>query len=158
MSNYRLGAGKSTLAKAIIAAYPAWTRLSIDTILAERRGIWGVDYPPELYETYQDEAEKVLNASLDELLRQGKNAVLDRSFYAREDREEIKGRIEAAGGRWCLVYLKADRDLLWRRIRERREKGINADSALDIKEELLDSYVEGFEAPQGEGEIVVDVE
>lgn len=90
-------------------------------------------------------------------MREGRNVVLDRSFYARQDRDEFKARIEAAGGKWILVYLKAERDVLWRRIRQRRENGINADSALDIKEDLLDAYVGGFEAPEGEGEIVIEV-
>jgi hypothetical protein len=47
---------------------------------------------------------------------------------------------------------------LWRRIQERRAKGVDADSALDIGEELLSSYVEGFDVPNGEGEIVVEVQ
>ena len=152
------GAGKSTFSKAFIAAHPSFTRLSLDAINAARHGFYGIDYDRELHEGYMGEADEIFISKLESLLREGKNAVLDRAFYAKEDRDDFKARVEAAGGKCILVYLKADRDLLWKRICERRAKGINADSALEISEELLNSYVSGFEAPVDEGEIVVIVE
>ena len=96
--------------------------------------------------------------TVEKLLENKQNILLERSFYAKEDRDEFKTMIEEAGGRWVLVYLKAERDLLWRRICERRAKGVTADSALEIDEQLLDRYVAGFEAPVGEGEIVINVQ
>jgi predicted kinase len=83
--------------------------------------------------------------------------VLDRSFYDRGDRAEFKEMVEQAGARWVLVYLKGDRDTLWKRICERRRKGVDADCALEIDEKLLDRYFEGFEDPVGEGEVVIHV-
>lgn len=52
------------------------------------------------------------------------------------------------------MYLKVPKEELWRRIEERRAKGVNADSAGEIGEELLEAFVEGFEVPDGEGEVV----
>ncbi len=92
------------------------------------------------------------------MLRQRRNMVLDRSFYAKEDRNAYKAMVEEAGGRWILVYLNADRPLLWKRICERRAKGVNADSALEISEELLDRYLVSFEPPADEGEIEIKVQ
>jgi hypothetical protein len=57
-----------------------------------------------------------------------------------------------------LVYLKAEREWLWARIVERREKGLDADSAATITKALLNQYVDGFDVPRDEGEIVIDVQ
>jgi gluconate kinase len=65
--------------------------------------------------------------------------------------------IDRAGARCVLVYLNADREILWRRICERRQKEVDANCALEIDEGLLDSYLKGFEEPVGEEEIVVHV-
>lgn len=151
------GSGKSTLAKAIVASYPSFTRISIDEIIYSRHGLYGKDYPPSKYDEYQAEADDIYLEQFQQLLQDGKNIVLDRSFYSREDRMEFKGMIEKAGARCVLVYFKADRDTLWRRICERREKGVDANCALEIDEGLLDQYVQGFEEPVGEGEVEVRV-
>jgi predicted kinase len=82
---------------------------------------------------------------------------LDRSFWNRADREEFRAMVEKAGARWVLVAFRPDKDVLWRRIRERRQEEVNADSSLDISEELFERYVKGFEMPGGEGEIIIDV-
>ncbi|KAI0381394.1 P-loop containing nucleoside triphosphate hydrolase protein [Hypomontagnella monticulosa] len=153
------GAGKSTLSKAILAHYPNYERLSNDATLANKHGIYGADYEPGKYDQLLDEACDENEARLKKLLIEGqKDVVLDRSFYSKEDREEIKEVIEGHGGRWVLVYLKAkSKDFLWDRITKRRQEGINADCAYDITKEILDRYWNGFEAPENEGEIVIEV-
>jgi predicted kinase len=152
------GAGKSTISRALCASYPAGTfeRLSIDGIIASKHGIYGIDYPAsaDLYAQFQSEADGIYDENFDSLLREGRtNVILDRSFYSQADRIEFKTRIQQAGARWVLVYLDVARDELWRRIQERRAKGVNADSALDISEALFAEYWNGFEVPEGEGEI-----
>ena len=82
--------------------------------------------------------------------------VLDRAFYAKDDRETYKKLVEENAARWVLVYLKAPKEVLWQRIQARRAAEVNADSALVISKELLDSFYDGFDVPNGEGEIVVD--
>ncbi len=151
------GAGKSTLSRAIVEAFPSFSLVSIDAIIGARHGIYNVDYPPSEYAAHQAEARQVFLETVQMLLRRRENMVLDRSFYAKQDRDAYKSIVEKAGGRWILVYLNAKRRLLWERICERREKGVDADSALEISEELLDQYIEGFEVPRGEGEIVIQV-
>jgi len=153
-----IGSGKSTLTKAIIAAMPSFTRVSIDAIIASRHGICTVDYPQSKYGEYMAEADGIYDTTFAELLRDKRDIVAERSFYAKADRDEYRTLVEKAGGRCVLVYLAAARDFLWKRITNRRVEGINADSALDISEDLLDHYVNGFEAPEGEGEIVFHVD
>lgn len=145
------------MAKAIVASHPTFTRVSIDEIIYSRHGLYGKDYKPSKYDEYQVEADDIYLEQFQRLIQNGKDIVLDRSFYSRDDRMEFKGMIERAGARSVLVYFKADRDTLWRRICERRQKGVNANCALEIDEALLDQYVKGFEEPSGEGEIVVHV-
>ncbi|KAI1476088.1 P-loop containing nucleoside triphosphate hydrolase protein [Daldinia eschscholtzii] len=153
------GAGKSTLSKAVLSTYPNFERLSADATIAARHGLYGVDYPPEKYAEFLDEASNECEARLIQLLREGKkDLVLDRSFYSKEFREETKKLIEENGGRWVLVYLRAkNKEVLWERIVGRRQVGINADCAYEITREILDGYWDGFEAPVDEGEIVIEV-
>ena len=91
--------------------------------------------------------------------------VLDLSFWNKAYRDEYKTLVEQGGGRWVLVFLDAERELLWRRVRQRRAKRDalsnmeerDGDSAFDIDAETFDMYCSGFERPQGEGEIVIRV-
>ena len=152
------GSGKSTLSHALTHKHPNFIRLSVDAIVFEKHGCYGVDYAKDLYETYQDEAQELLKIELIRLLREReRDIVLDLSFYSCEYRDEYRALIEGEGGRWVLVYFDAEKDVLWRRIQERKRKGVNADSAYDVTEDVLDRYVNGFERPDGEGEIVIPV-
>ena len=135
---------------------PHFQRLSIDGIIADRHGIYGVDYAKSEYEKYQDEADTVFEQTVEHALSEARSdLILDRSFWAKEDREFFKALIEKHGGRWVLLYLEVAKDVLWQRICARREAELNADSALDISTELLDAFYEGFEVPQGEGELAI---
>ena len=134
----------------------SFTRQSIDELIASRHGICGVDYAPEKYDEFSEEADQVfLDSFRAHLADKALNVVLDRSLYAREDRDYFKTLIEASGARWVLVYFKIEPEILWRRICARRKEEISANSALDISEELFKRYVDGFEHPDGEGEIIV---
>ncbi|GJN78481.1 hypothetical protein PLIIFM63780_001975 [Purpureocillium lilacinum] len=157
--------GKSTLAKAIVSRLPAFTRLSVDAIIHATHGLYGIDYEPSKYSEYQDEAQDKLKDRLRALLRaKDRDAVLDLAFWNKEYRDEFKSLIEENGGRWVLIFLQADRELLWRRITERRarrdamhetDERRDGDSAFDVDEATFDMYYSGFESPQGEGEIVI---
>ena len=154
------GAGKSTLSKLIVAKHPSFVRLSIDIIVHDKHGMYGVDYPLDKYSDFQTEAGKEYDKRLIELLSdvdRKHDIVLDRAFWAKEDRDNFKRLVEESGGRWVLVYLKASREVLWRRIKERAAKRRNADSAFDMTENILNRYWEGFEEPRGEGETVIEV-
>jgi len=154
------GSGKSTLAKTVVSELPHFTRLSIDEIIFKKHGLYGKDYPADekLYQQYLEEADKIYSDTCRHLLREGKDLVLDRSFYAKEDRSEFKKIVEDAGGRSLLVYLKAfDKEELWKRICKRSAQEKEANSAYDISRDVFEKYWYGFEEPLGEGEVVVDV-
>ena len=131
--------------------------MSFDGILAFRHGIYGVDYDRSDHDKFADEADSIFLVTAERLLAEGKrDLILDRAFYAKEDRDHYRALIEKYGGRCVLVYLSAPKTVLWERIQSRRRAGVNADCMLDISLSLLDSYYDKFEVPSGEGEIVVD--
>ncbi|KAI0196445.1 ATP/GTP-binding protein [Astrocystis sublimbata] len=150
------GAGKSTLSQAVVASHPNFDRLSIDAILAEKHGLFDVDYAPDMYMTYLEEAADECQERLTRLLAErDRDVVFDRAFWNKEDRDQAKKHIEKLGARWVLAYLKApDKVTHWRRICARGQEQITSDCAYQITPEILDMYWEGFEEPIGEGEIV----
>lgn len=144
----------------MISNLPQFTRLSNDEIVNEKHGLYGVDYPAEddLYQQYLGEADTVFHQRLRALLEEGRNVVLDRSLYAKEDRDELKQIIGEYGGHWVLIFLKAaDKEKLWARIQDRSAQPKEANSALDISRDTFEMYWDGFEDPHGEGEIVIGV-
>jgi len=153
------GSGKSTLAKAITKRHPNFVRLSVDGNIFAKHGLYEQDYPAEMYSEYLEEASVEFEATLVKLLDEGeRDIVVDRSLYSRDDRDSFKKLIEGKGARWVLVFFRPEsKDVIWERIQRRRRAGINADSALDITPGILEGYWQGFESPEGEGEIVVDV-
>lgn len=149
------GSGKSTLSVKITQQQPSSTRLSIDGIIAERHGIYAVDYPAHKYAEYQEEADVLYRGRYEALLAAGEgDIVLDRSFHAKRDKDWFRRLAEMNGYRVVLVYLDVEREVLWRRVCDRQKKARGADNALDIDRDLLDRFCEGFEVPSGEGEIV----
>ncbi|KFA54048.1 hypothetical protein S40293_09841 [Stachybotrys chartarum IBT 40293] len=139
---------------------PYFTRLSIDEIVFEKYGLYGVDYPADqrVYDEYTEEADGLYMDSMIRLLKEGKDIIVDRAFYARSDRENVVKMINSLGGRRVFVFLKVEKELLWQRITSRSQQEKGANNALDISRELFDSYWDGFEWPCGEDEIVVDIE
>lgn len=150
------GSGKSTLSRTVARKLPNFHRITFDGIIASRHGIYGVDYEKSEHEMYADEADNIFYETADQLMSEGKDVILDRAFYAKEDRDHYRALAEKHGGRVVLVYLSAPKEVHWQRIVARREASVNADSMFEISRELLDMYYDGFEVPSGEGEIVVD--
>ncbi|KAM0426536.1 hypothetical protein ACHAPT_008228 [Fusarium lateritium] len=158
-------AGKSTLAKQIIGLFPNFIRLSVDEIIFTRHGLYVIDYAKEKYQEYQTEAQEILVAELQHRLKEKtRDIVLDLSFWNKQYRDDFKAIVETGGGRWVLVFLDADRELLWERITrrkaEREDRTVEdrtGDSAFNVDEETFSMYCEGFERPRGEGECVIDV-
>ncbi|KAI1456083.1 P-loop containing nucleoside triphosphate hydrolase protein [Annulohypoxylon moriforme] len=132
-----VGAGKTTLSKAILARYPSYRSLSIE----EGCGRCG-------------------GTMLLSILRSGqKDLVMDLSFHSKKDREDTKKTIKYNGGRWVLVYLRVkSKEFVWDRIQKRRREGINAYYEHEMTREMLDKCWDGFEWPVDEGEIVLEVE
>lgn len=153
------GSGKSTLAGQIRTSNPSFELLSIDRIIHQNHGLFDVDYPKDKYEEHSREARAEFRARLSKLLDAGRDVVLDRSFFAKEDRDAFRKVVQDSGSRAVFVYLKPmSKELIWQRVCERKLKPKTAESAFDVTSEMFEQWWNGFEVPLGEGEVVIDVE
>lgn len=113
---------------------------------------------------YQEEAEEEIKRELGEVLRRGeRDVVLDMAFYERKTREAYRGLIGREGGgryRVVLVVFRGSEEAVWRRLEGRngRGNGEGGGEGWGVSREVLGGYLEGFEWPVGEGEVLVKVE
>lgn len=149
------GSGKTTYAQDL--ERQGYARLSIDEEVWRRFGRYGIDYPAEEYAALSLTTEEALRVRLLELIDAGRRVVVDLSFWQRAGRDEYKQLIEAAGGRWRLVYLKVPPDVLRSRLARRAER-FDANAAFPITDDLLADFLAGFEEPHGEGEETIQAQ
>ncbi|GGB55730.1 hypothetical protein [Fictibacillus barbaricus] len=69
--------------------------------------------------------------------------------------KQYKKIIEEDGGMWKLIYLKAHPNDLRKRLKIRRQR-FDAKASFTIIEEILTSFLNGFETPTGKGETVIE--
>src|SRR6266566_3172220 len=148
------GSGKTAYARDLEAR--GYVRLSVDEEIWRRFGRYGVDYEPDEYEQHTEVAREAVRERLLSLLAEGRDVVVDSSFWQRSRRQECKQLVEQAGGRWRLVYLRAGPALLRARLHGRAER-FDANAAFPVTGELLARYLESFEPPSGEGEELIVV-
>lgn len=146
------GSGKTTFSQQL--EKEGFVRLSIDEEIWATNGRYGVDFPIEKIEEYKKDAERKLIHRLIKLIHDKQQVVIDFSFWNRARRNQYKQLIEKSGGKWKLIYLKVHPDDLRERLKI-RNKRFDA-NAFPITEEILTFYLDGFEAPIGEGEIVIE--
>ncbi|MEH7443701.1 ATP-binding protein [Bacillus sp. JJ1122] len=146
------GSGKTTFSQQL--EKQGFVRLSIDEEIWATHGRYGLDFPMEKIEEYKKEAERKLRDLLVKLIQDKKQVVIDFSFWQRANRDQYKQLVEQAGGKWKLIYIKVHPDDLRERLKI-RNKRFDANS-FPITEEILNSYLIGFETPKGEGEIVIE--
>lgn len=147
------GSGKTTFAQRL--EQRGFVRLSIDEEIWATKGRYGIDFPIEMYEQLKVKAELKLRNELVNLLKEKRNVVIDFSFWQRKRRDEYKKLIEEGGGEWKLVFLKVHPNELRKRLRIRSQR-FDANAAFTITEEILSSFLKGFEVPSGEGEIIIE--
>lgn len=146
------GSGKTTYSKQ--KEKEGYIRLSIDEEMWNTYGQRGIDYPENQYDILSEKTELVLREKLESLIKHGKNVVVDFSFWNKENRALYRNIIKKAGGTVELVYMKADKELLWERL-QKRNLTLNANSPFIITNEILEHHYNGFQEPLGEGEIVL---
>ncbi|SEC40567.1 ATP-binding protein [Paenibacillus sp. GP183] len=147
------GSGKTTFSQNL--EKDGFVRLSIDEEVWSTNGRYAIDYPAEKYREYLDEAHIRLRNKLVKLIQDNKQVVVDSSFWQRSERDEFKQLIENSGGKWRLIYLKVHPDELRKRLKIRSQR-FDANAAFTITEEILSTFLNGFEEPRNEGEIVIE--
>ena len=114
-----------------------------------------VDYQASDYPRYYDEAVRELDRHLVELVEPNQSVVLDDGLWQRSNRDRYKALVRAHGGRWELLYFKAEPSEPRRRLaRRNRQTGANA---LTVSDNMLEDFIARFEKPRGEGERVLAV-
>lgn len=89
------------------------------------------------------------------LIQDKRKVVIDFSFWQKAKRDGYKQLIEKAGGEWRLIYLKVSPEIIRKRL-DIRSKRFDANAAFPITEDTLTSYLNGFEVPSCEGEVVIE--
>jgi len=146
------GSGKTTYAQEL--ELEGYIRLSIDEEVWARFGRYGIDYDPADYCRLSALAEDLLRERLVTLVGEGRDVVVDFSFWQRASRDRYKRLVEAAGGTWRLIYLQVDPVVLRLRLDNRADR-FDANAAFPITRDILAGYLARFEEPQGEGEEVL---
>ncbi|MEU9403400.1 ATP-binding protein [Streptomyces sp. NPDC048242] len=127
------GSGKTTYARRKLEPLGV-TRLSVDELVYERHGRYGVDYPEPRYFELEAPIVAEVRERLAELVAAGKDVVLDH-------------------GLWRLLYFPVERAELLRRLSERNRR--DEANALLVTESALDDFSARFDVPFGEGELVI---
>ncbi|MBE6011839.1 AAA family ATPase [Anaeropeptidivorans aminofermentans] len=146
------GSGKTTYA--LEKEKEGYIRLSIDEEMWKVYGKRGVDYPADKYDELSKQIELQLQEELVCLIKSGQNVILDFSFWNKENRNKYKKLIEELEGTVDLVYLKADIEVLRKRL-QIRNQSIHVNSPYEITDDILERYYNGFQEPLGEGEIII---
>lgn len=146
------GSGKTTFSTKLAAK--GFARLSMDEVVWESAGRYGVDFEAADYAEHLQAARVETRRRLIGLLANRTPVVVDSAFWNQAAREDYKALVEQQGCEWRLVYLKADAELLRARLRERAAR-FDANAQFEVTPEMLKRFLTSFEAPCGEGEIVV---
>ncbi|MET8855530.1 ATP-binding protein [Streptomyces sp. NPDC004579] len=147
------GSGKTTFARKRLEPGGA-VRLSVDELVHARHGRYGVDYPERDYFALEAPVVAEVREHLVELMGQGRDVVLDHGLWLRSARDEWSKLVKEAGGQPRLLYFPVGREELLRRLRERNRR--EDANALTVTESALNDFYERFEAPDGEGEQIVE--
>ncbi len=146
------GSGKTTYVRRWLEPAGA-VRLSVDELVYARHGRYGVDYPERDYFALEAPVVAEVRERLAGLVSAGQDVVLDHGLWLRCDREAWKKLVEAAGGRWRLLYFPVGREELLRRLEERNRR--QDANALMVSPSALDDFLGRFEVPHDEGEEIV---
>jgi predicted kinase len=144
------GSGKSTYARAL--EQQGIISLSVDQRVIARHGLLGKDYPRSSHFTLAAPIVREVRTELADLVRSGRSVVLDHALDRRSDRDDYKALVAANGGSWRLLYFKADRSTLLRRLAHRYAAG----GVGEVTAEMLDWMAANWEEPSGEGEEILD--
>lgn len=132
------GSGKTTYAKQLEKS--GFVRLSIDEEMWRVYGQRGLDFPENQYEALSQKTEIALREKMIALINEGRDIVLDFSFWNKKDRDTYRSVIRQAGGTPQLIYMKASKEVLKKRL-QKRNQTLNANSPFIITDEILDHRV-----------------
>lgn len=139
--------GKTTYAKKL--EKEGVLRLTLDEELFKKFG--------RHFESGYTEKEVETRESLKDIWKEnalkGNSTILDYGFWKKADRDAYKKLAGEFGTNWRLIYFKADYKTLLDRLTSRNKTDIKDNH--DISPEMFEDFTKQFEAPEGEGEVIV---
>ena len=112
------GAGKTTYAKTLERT--GHVRLSVDEEMWRQDRELAARFGTPEYFDFTVAVERQLRTRLLMLIDEGRDVVVDFSFWSRQRREEYKALVTARGAAWQLMFLDVPREELLRRLELRR--------------------------------------
>jgi predicted kinase len=131
------GSGKTRLATQLAATMPAVRMSPDDWMMASGIDLW--DAPSRIRIEHVQ-----LTLTLD-LLREGRNVVIEWGVWTRTERDALRDAARALGAPVELHHLDAPLDELWRRIETRDREG--RWGARSIERHELEQWAAAYEAP-----------
>jgi len=147
------GSGKTTYANKLIADNNV-TKVSIDETMTELFGVVGKDFALEDYSQNKKLVMELVKKQIADNISDDKSLVLDFGVWKKKDRDYFKSLVENNGGECKLIYFKASKDTLIKRLNKRRE--IENGKLFSITESMLDESIDKFEEPIGENAEVIE--
>lgn len=138
------GSGKTTYARVLEAA--GAVRLSIDEVVWERGGDWDALAPG---------VEDELRTRLIDLLRQGREVLLDYPLCRRAKRDAYRALANDLGARVELHWFEAPAEVLHRRVAARQASP--GPNAFPVSTDDLDAYLAHAERPDADEQPIVHV-
>ncbi|MGL4743721.1 MAG: AAA family ATPase [Dermatophilaceae bacterium] len=149
------GSGKTTLARAL--ADRGYVRICPDEEMFKRHGVYGVDFPRGVFPDLERPILEDMRGALGELLKSGKDVVVDHGLWTPEDRQQWREVAEHVGATAVLVYLAVEHDELWRRVSKRNKFHEDDPNSIYFTEGDLERYAVRFIPPQeGEPHLIYD--
>lgn len=144
------GSGKTRFARRLEER--GFVRVSADVLLWER---YGDDFPslsPDVKKAAFIGVGRMIEEALVPLLEKGARVVVDSTMCKRAKRDAMKALCGRYGIKPEIVYMETAPQVLAERLA--RRSGDGPDDQL-VTPEQLEMYCAGFEAPVGEGEIII---
>jgi predicted kinase len=144
-----IGAGKTTFAKKLEEKTGA-VRITKDEWLIH---LIGNDPTIDGFEEYDS---KLCDLSRDvafRLVEKGIDVIIDEGFWAKEQRVELRRRIDAMGAKEVLYYLETPIETIRERV-EGRNTNLTKDS-FKISREMLDNYLRYWQPPSEDEDYVL---
>src|SRR5690349_13398943 len=136
-----IGAGKTTFAKKLEEKTGA-VRITKDEWLIR---LIGNDPTIDGFEEYDNKICELSRDVAFYLVEKGIDVIIDEGFWAREQRVELKKRIEAIGAKEVLYYVEAPIETIRDRV-VGRNNNLTKDS-FNISREMLDNYLKYWQPP-----------
>lgn len=144
-----IGAGKTTFARKLEGRTGA-VRITKDEWLIR---LIGNDPAIDGFEEYNNRICELSRDVAFQLVEKGIDVIIDEGFWAKEQRVELRRRIDAMGAKEVLYYLDTPIETIWERVGE-RNLNLTKDS-FGISREMLDSYLTYWQPPSEDEDYVL---